>query len=131
MTEEDWKDFTSLLEKYVEEFSNKLSKRRNTTPILSNESWINEVWEKLAELINKAANKTIPHKKIQNTIEEKQKQVIWNPRYRWIKQLRKIGRLGQLNLNKEIKPEDQISLNIQIKRINANNETKIQEIKES
>ena len=80
MTKEDWKDFTALLEKYVEEFSNELSKRRNTTPIPLNENWINEVQEKLAELINKAANKTILHKKIQNTIEEKQKQVIWNPR---------------------------------------------------
>ena len=94
MTNEDWENFTSLLEKYIEEFQRKELKKGRDPRESSKINWINEVWEKLAELICQAANKSIPHKKIKNTREEKQKQIIWNPRYKWIKQLRCIERRG-------------------------------------
>src|SRR5260363_110038 len=128
MTNEDWENFTLLLEKYIEEFQKKELKKGRDFCESSKVNWINEVWKKLAELICQAANKSIPHKKIKNTSEEKQKQIIWNPRYKWIKQLRRIGRRERANLNATIGDIDQLLVNTQIGLINSNNDTEIQEI---
>ncbi|CAG8828122.1 14293_t:CDS:2, partial [Gigaspora rosea] len=100
-TKEDWDEYRNKLDKLIKNDIN--SKKKKEGPnYLNMEERINEKWDKIVQLIQTAVNKTIPYKQIKGTQNEKRKQVVWNPRYKWIKKLRKLDRKAQQNLKRAI-----------------------------
>ena len=125
---EDWNKYKNLIEKYIQEEKNKETKRKKPLTPDTAETKINSQWEKLTRWIHTAASKSLPFKKIKNTLEEKQKLVTWNPRYKWIKELRKLGRRATQNLMSNINPMEKLEINNLIDRINNLNETIIPKV---
>src|SRR5260364_370590 len=94
------------------------------------ETQINDLWEQLVLWINRAAKKSIPFKTVKNSLDEKQKLVTWNPRYKWLKVIRKLCKRAKENLNKEINIIEWVELIATITKINRHNDTCIPNVEQ-
>ena len=92
------------------------------------EVFINKEWDRILSSINRAASKHIPSKFSKTSREEKDKEVMRNPRFKDIKNLKRIVKRMRNSIPSEEGEVNRFLWNVQIQEINNRQETQIKEI---
>jgi hypothetical protein len=131
-TVEDWENYRAKLDniltqgtKRTGEMSSLVHEEKEIT-----EANINEEWDRIVNAINRAAAKHIPFKLSKRTIDEKDKQVLRNPRFKDVKNLKRIAKKVKEGVLLKVDETDRFLWNCQIQEINNRQNTQIRELSE-